>query len=149
MAVVNYALALAAAVAHAKLGMVSWTDKIDGSVCVRFDREPRSYDEQAFRDALKEHGFSWTGYKETGKWKGKQASVEAFIDKTFRARLKQAVGNFSFFGPTNNQLDLMAFVEAVRAINPDDADDDLSSLGSSSMTPNVTPTKDQNKRPRT
>ena len=82
-----------------------------------------------------QYGFKWRGYANEGKWQTDKHAVVCFRDKQFRARLKLACGNFSFYRPNGEETDLETFVDEVLAFNTDDVDDDLSTLGKSSVPP--------------
>lgn len=124
-----------------KLNMTVSADKITADIFLRFDRKPELPDEIALIHHMKDKfGFKWTGYAETGKWQTDQYAVVAFEDKPFRARIKAACSNFSFYKPDGTACDLPTFIEAIKTFDPNDIDDDLSTLGPSSVSP-FTPTK--------
>ena len=122
-----------------KLDMTTTYDKVNGDIKVRFDRQPvKETDEYDFVEHMKaQYNFKWRGWAEQGKWQTDRHAVICFRDKTFRARLKLAVTNMSFFRPNGEELDLDAFVNEVEAFDPDAVDDDLSTLGKSSVPPST------------
>ena len=68
-------------------------------------------------------------------------------EKAFRARIKKACSNLSFYDPDGKDMEMEEFIEArVKNFNPDLVDDDLSTLGASTV-PAATPNgKRKNKR---
>ena len=69
-------------------------------------------------------------------------AIVAFEDKAFRARLKLACNKLSCFSPSGMEIPLAQFIQVVKNFNDDDLDDDLSSLGKSTV-PINTPDKRQ------
>ena len=131
-----------------KLDMTVSADHITADLKVRFDRKPQAKEEwDLINDMKTKYNFKWTGYAETGSWGTDKLAVVAFEDKAFRARIKCACSGLSFFGPDGKNLELGAFVEAVKTFDPDAVDDDLGSLSASKVPPS-TP-ESSNKRPRT
>ena len=75
----------------------------------------------------------WRGFGDDGKWQSNKNAVVMWTDKTFRARVKLVVSNLSFYRPNGEEISLEEFVEEVQNFNPDAVDDDLSTLGKSSV----------------
>ena len=95
----------------------------------------------------KKYDFKWSGFKEEGKWTTNKLAIVAFEDEAFRARIKKACSNLSFYDPDGKDMEMEEFIEArVKNFNPDLVDDDLSTLGASTV-PAATPNgKRKNKR---
>ena len=113
-------------------------DSLTADLKVRFDRKPVSPEEwDLINDMKHKYDFKWTGYKEDGKWNSNKLAVVAFEDKVFRARIKKACGAVSFYTTDGQNADMQKFIENVKAFDPDDIDDDLSSLGKSKVPPDT------------
>ena len=121
--------------------MTASSDHITADIFVRFDRKPEQTEEMALINHMKgSYGFKWTGFSETGKWQTDKHAVIAFENKAFKARIKAACSGLSFFKPDGTACDMAGFIEAIQTFDEDAVDDDLSSLGTSSVPP-VTPDK--------
>ena len=142
---------MSAAPDSGSLQMAASGDKITGRLRVKFDRKPLHMDEFELLTALKSAGFQWTGFGDKGRWEADGASIHAFDDKTFRARVKAAVkgpgGGVSFYDLEGTAVCITDYVSSWRAFDPNAIDDDLSSIGPSSVQPSDAPTPDA-KRPR-
>ena len=116
---------------------------------IRLNRAPQTQDEMAMTNELKENGYAWNGYGDTGKWIGNKETGEIWNDISWRRRVKLNCSNISFFAPDGSDVDMCAYVEAVQNFDPSALEDDLASLGKSTVPANPTPTKDSgNKRYR-
>ena len=124
-------------------------DPVDCKQRVRFNRAPVSADEMAMIEALKARGYTWSGYSDTGKWQGNKDTVEMWNDVMWRRRVKLCCSNISFFAPDGNDVDMLTYIEAVNRFDEALLDDDLTSLGKSTVPANPTPEKkDNGKRAR-
>ena len=119
-------------------------DPVDCKQRIRLNRAPNTADEMAMTEALKANGYTWNGYSDTGKWIGNKETGSIWNDIAWRRRVKLCCSNISFFAPDGSDVDMLAYIEAVENFDPSVLDDDLSSLGKSTVPANPTPSK----RPR-
>ena len=123
-------------------------DVITAQLKIKFDRKPIGTMEYDLLTALKGYGCKWEGFGDQGKWLAPKEAVEMFESKEFRARVKLAVKGLSFFAPDGTSTDMLAFIEAVKNFNPDELDDDLSTLASSKVAPDTPASSASAKRAR-
>ena len=132
-----------------KMHMTVSADSVNCGQRIRLNRPPNCPNEEAMKDDLKIRGFSWKGYGESGCWFGDASCVEMWEDVTWRRRVKLNCSNISFFGPDGTNMDMLAYIDAVKDFDPTALDDDLSTLGASTVPANpTTPTAPSNKRAR-
>ena len=117
-------------------------DAVTGTLKVRFDRKPVAQVEWDLITDMKAYGFKWTGFGDDGKWVADKEAVLAFDQKSFRARVKLACKGLSFFDYKGKPVNMTDFMTSAKEFNPDDVDDDLSSLKCSQVKPE-TPSKPQ------
>ena len=99
-------------------------DCIDGDHLIWFNQKPEG-DKYLLIAKMKEYGMSWD--PNSKHWKGPLSSIEAWDASNFRARVKATADNLSFFYG-DEEVDMIDFLERVKAYNPDAIDDDLSSM---------------------
>ena len=135
------------------MDMTVSSDRVTADLRVKFDRKPEAKDELELINQMKgTYNFSWKGYGDAAKWHGPKASVVAFEDRTFLARIKITCKNISFYAPSGEDTDMISFIDAINQFDVDALDCDLSSLGKSKVMPD-TPAKpaadsSNSKRPR-
>ena len=134
--------------------MTVWACNITSAQRIRFDRKPTAdKSETDMIEELKNRGFRWNGYGDTGKWSGPKELVEIWQDKAFRQRVKSVVAGLSFFDTTGAKRSMQEYIEHVNAFDPDALDDNLDDMGASSVptsapaTP-AKPSSSTNKRAR-
>ena len=134
--------------AQQKMHITISADPVDCKQRIRFNRAPVSADEMAMIEALKALGYTWSGYSDTGKWQGNKDTVGVWNDVVWRRRVKLCCSNISFFGPDGNDVDMLTYIEAVNSFDESLLDDDLASLGKSTVPANPTPERKNDKRAR-
>ena len=124
-------------------------DNISGDITIKMDKKPETASGEQLLEAIKSWNFAWKGYGDKGRWQGKNACVEAFNDRSFKARIKSNCKGISFYDLNGKHLgaDVKAFIESAQSYDPSNLDDDFSDMGSSSVAP-VTPASTPDKRQR-
>ena len=133
--------------AFQKMHITISADPVDCKQRIRFNRAPFTVNELAMKDTLKSNGYGWNGDSETGKWLGDKETVDMWNDVSWRRRVRLCCSNISFFGPDGTDVDMITYIEQVKAFDESTLEDDLSSLGKSTVDPNPTPTKQKDSGP--
>ena len=125
--------------ALASLQLTVYADPVTAMVKMRCDRKPANSHEFDLLTHMKTFGFEWSGYGESAKWRAPQHAVQAFEDIVFRRRIKMVVAGLSFFDHFGQNVDMLTYIDAVKNFDPNQFDDDLSSLPPSNVKPESTP----------
>ena len=116
-------------------------DNISGDIMLKMNTKPDNFQAGLdLKQAIKDAGFSWKGYGDTGRWQGKNSCAQNFLEKVFKVRIKNACKNVTFYDLNGKCLGakIDEFVQSAMSYDPDTLDDDFSNMGSTSTVPPAT-----------